>query len=69
MLIFIRYILPLFFILLVVWGISYTLRRIRYGKSTPTIEQTQVSPRQIVFRLFAAGILIATLLATYLKNS
>ena len=69
MLILIKYILPLCLILLLIWVISYAVRRLRYGKSTATDEQTLTSPRQIAMRLFGVGLVIAKLLAVYLKNS
>ncbi len=69
MLIFIKYILPLSFILLVIWSISSAIQRLRDGKSSQAVEQPQPSPRQIFFRLFGIGLVIAALLAAYLQNS
>lgn len=69
MLIFIKYILPLCFILLVIWCISSAIKRLRDGKSTQTDEQLQAGPLQIVLRLFGMSLLIAALLAVYLQNN
>ena len=69
MLIFIKYILPLCFILLVIWSVSSAIKRLRNGKSIQADQQTHAGPRQVVFRLFGAGILIAALLAVYLQNN
>ena len=69
MLIFIKYILPLFFILLVVWAVSSAFARLRNGKAAPVQEQVGTRAGQVFFRLFAAGLIITSLLAIYLQNS
>lgn len=67
----IKYVLPVFFILMVIWWISYFIKRIKNSTKgeVDASEPASITPRQIIFRLLAASTLFAAALAIYLRNT